>query len=78
MREAVERAARKQRSHDAIANILALRRNMLTAMTKKNFVQHGKNVPFMIRMVVDASVAIKWFFQNRDNETDCDKALAIL
>lgn len=29
-------------------------------------------------LVVDASVAIKWFFQNRDNETDCDLALIIL
>jgi predicted nucleic acid-binding protein len=29
-------------------------------------------------LVVDASVAIKWFFQNRDNETDCDLALTIL
>lgn len=28
--------------------------------------------------VVDASVAIKWFFQGRDNETDCDLALSIL
>lgn len=29
-------------------------------------------------LVVDASVALKWFFQNRDNENDCDRALAIL
>ena len=29
-------------------------------------------------LVVDASVAIKWFFQSRDNETDCDLALTIL
>ena len=29
-------------------------------------------------LVVDASVALKWFFQARDNEPDCDKALAIL
>jgi len=29
-------------------------------------------------LVVDASVALKWFFQNRDNEADCDLALAIL
>lgn len=28
--------------------------------------------------VVDASVALKWFLQNRDNEDDCDAALAIL
>lgn len=29
-------------------------------------------------LVVDASVALKWFFQSRDNETDCGLALAIL
>lgn len=29
-------------------------------------------------LVIDASVALKWFFQNRDNEVDCDLALAIL
>jgi len=29
-------------------------------------------------LVVDASVAVKWFFQSRDNETDCDLALTIL
>jgi predicted nucleic acid-binding protein len=29
-------------------------------------------------LVVDASVALKWFFRSRDNETDCDLALAIL
>jgi predicted nucleic acid-binding protein len=29
-------------------------------------------------VVVDASVALKWFFQSRDNEADCDTALAIL
>ena len=29
-------------------------------------------------LVVDASVAVKWFFQNRDNENDCDLALNIL
>jgi predicted nucleic acid-binding protein len=29
-------------------------------------------------LVVDASVALKWFFQGRDNETDCDLALNIL
>lgn len=29
-------------------------------------------------LVVDASVALKWFFQDRDNEDDCDLALAIL
>jgi predicted nucleic acid-binding protein len=29
-------------------------------------------------LVVDASVALKWFFQARDNEPDCDLALAIL
>ncbi|MBD9357295.1 type II toxin-antitoxin system VapC family toxin [Methylomonas albis] len=29
-------------------------------------------------LVVDASVALKWFFQDRDNEEDCDLALAIL
>lgn len=29
-------------------------------------------------LVVDASVALKWFFQSRDNEPDCDLALAIL
>lgn len=28
--------------------------------------------------VVDASVALKWFFQDRDNEADCDLALSIL
>ena len=28
--------------------------------------------------VVDASVALKWFFQHRNNEADCDQALAIL
>ncbi|OAI08016.1 type II toxin-antitoxin system VapC family toxin [Methylomonas methanica] len=28
--------------------------------------------------VVDASVALKWFFQDRDNEADCDLALNIL
>jgi len=27
---------------------------------------------------VDAGVALKWFFQSRDNEPDCDLALAIL
>jgi predicted nucleic acid-binding protein len=27
---------------------------------------------------VDASVALKWFFLSRDNESDCDPALAIL
>jgi predicted nucleic acid-binding protein len=29
-------------------------------------------------LVVDASVALKWFFRSRDNEADCDLALAIL
>ena len=29
-------------------------------------------------VVVDASVALKWFFQDRDNEADCDLALSIL
>jgi len=29
-------------------------------------------------LVVDASVALKWFFQARDNESDCDQALAVL
>lgn len=29
-------------------------------------------------LVVDASVAVKWFFQDRDNETGCDLALTIL
>lgn len=29
-------------------------------------------------LVVDASVALKWFFQDRANEADCDQALAIL
>jgi predicted nucleic acid-binding protein len=29
-------------------------------------------------LVVDASVALKWFFQSRDNEADCGLALAIL
>lgn len=29
-------------------------------------------------LVVDASVALKWFFQDRDNEADCDLALSIL
>lgn len=29
-------------------------------------------------LVVDASVALKWFFQDRNNEADCDLALAIL
>lgn len=29
-------------------------------------------------VVVDASVALKWFFRSRDNEADCDLALAIL
>jgi predicted nucleic acid-binding protein len=29
-------------------------------------------------LVVDASVALKWFFQDRDNEADCDLALTIL
>ncbi|MGR8981455.1 MAG: type II toxin-antitoxin system VapC family toxin [Gammaproteobacteria bacterium] len=29
-------------------------------------------------LVVDAGVALKWFFQSRDNEADCDLALAIL
>ena len=29
-------------------------------------------------LVVDASVAVKWFFQSRDNETDGDLALTIL
>jgi len=28
--------------------------------------------------VVDASVALKWFFQDRDNEADCNQALTIL
>jgi predicted nucleic acid-binding protein len=28
--------------------------------------------------VVDASVALKWFFQDRDNEADCEVALSIL
>ena len=29
-------------------------------------------------VVVDASVALKWFFQSREDEADCDLALAIL
>ena len=29
-------------------------------------------------LVVDASVALKWFLQSRDNEADCDLALSIL
>lgn len=29
-------------------------------------------------LVVDASVALKWFFQSRENEKDCDRALTIL
>jgi len=29
-------------------------------------------------LVVDASVALKWFFQNRTDEQDCGKALTIL
>jgi len=29
-------------------------------------------------IVVDASVALKWFFQSREDEADCDLALAIL
>jgi len=29
-------------------------------------------------LVVDASVALKWFFQNRDDEKDCEPALSIL
>lgn len=29
-------------------------------------------------VVVDASVALKWFFQGREDEADCDLALAIL
>jgi predicted nucleic acid-binding protein len=29
-------------------------------------------------LVVDASVAVKWFFQNRDDENDCDLAMTIL
>jgi predicted nucleic acid-binding protein len=29
-------------------------------------------------VVLDASVALKWFFQNRNNEADCKLALAIL
>ena len=29
-------------------------------------------------LVVDASVALKWFFQSRRNEPDCELALAIL
>ena len=32
----------------------------------------------MILLVVDASVALKWFFQDRYNEEDCNLALAIL
>ena len=29
-------------------------------------------------LVVDASVALKWFFQDRDDEADVDAALAVL
>ncbi|MGR8953241.1 MAG: type II toxin-antitoxin system VapC family toxin, partial [Gammaproteobacteria bacterium] len=29
-------------------------------------------------IVVDASVALKWFFLSREDEADCDLALAIL
>lgn len=29
-------------------------------------------------LVVDASVALKWFFQARENEADCDRALTLL
>ncbi|WAR43349.1 type II toxin-antitoxin system VapC family toxin [Methylomonas rapida] len=29
-------------------------------------------------LVVDASVALKWFFQDRENEADCDRALTLL
>ena len=32
----------------------------------------------MTRVVLDASVALKWFFQARDDEADVDQALAIL
>jgi predicted nucleic acid-binding protein len=31
-----------------------------------------------MRVVVDASVAVKWAFPFRDNEADCDKAIALL
>lgn len=32
----------------------------------------------MIRLVADASVAIKWVFPFRDDEEDCEKALALI